>query len=54
MKIGLLDMLTIIFVIAKLNGNIAWSWWLVLAPSLAGLVIVCVLVMVLAVAKALE
>lgn len=32
----LLPILTIIFVIAKLAGFIAWSWWLVLAPSLVG------------------
>lgn len=34
MKLGFLNLLTIIFVIAKLTGMISWSWWLVFAPSL--------------------
>lgn len=34
-----LHMLTIIFVIAKLAGYIHWSWWLVLLPSIIGLLI---------------
>lgn len=29
---GILDWLTVVFVILKLTGVIAWSWWLVLAP----------------------
>jgi hypothetical protein len=37
MNIGLLGLLTIIFAIAKLAGVIAWSWWIVLSPSLVGL-----------------
>ena len=32
--LGLLNILTIIFVIAKICGAITWSWWLVLLPSL--------------------
>lgn len=28
-------LLTLIFVIAKIMGFIAWSWWLVFAPALA-------------------
>ena len=34
---GILNVLTVIFVIAKLTGYLDWSWWLVLAPSLVGL-----------------
>lgn len=30
--IGFLGVLVIGFVIAKLTGFVAWSWWLVLAP----------------------
>ena len=30
----ILNILTVIFVIAKITGYIDWSWWLVLAPTL--------------------
>lgn len=33
-KLGLVSILTIIFVVAKLFGLIAWSWWLVFSPIL--------------------
>ena len=33
MKFGILNILTIIFVIAKLSGVIDWSWGLVLLPT---------------------
>ena len=29
---GLLEVLTVIFVILKLVGVISWSWWIVLIP----------------------
>ena len=29
---GLLEVLTIVFVVLKLLGVIAWSWWLVFLP----------------------
>ena len=29
-----LNILTVIFVIAKITGYIDWSWWLVFAPTL--------------------
>lgn len=31
---GICEILTIIFVVMKLIGVIAWSWWLVLLPEL--------------------
>lgn len=31
---GLLEVLTIVFVILKLVGVISWSWWLVLLPEI--------------------
>lgn len=31
---GLFEVLTIVFVILKLTGVIAWSWWLVLLPEI--------------------
>ncbi len=36
-KLGFLSILTIIFVIAKLLGLIHWSWLLVFAPTLIGI-----------------
>ena len=30
--IGFIGALTIVFIVLKLTGNIAWSWWLVLLP----------------------
>lgn len=32
--LGLASILTIIFVVAKLFGLIAWSWWIVFSPLL--------------------
>lgn len=32
--LGLASILTIIFVIAKLFGLVAWSWWIVFSPLL--------------------
>ena len=29
---GLLEVLTLIFVVCKLTGYVAWSWWLVFSP----------------------
>jgi hypothetical protein len=34
MKVGFLNLLTLIFVVAKLLHFINWSWWLVFAPTL--------------------
>lgn len=33
------DVLTIVFVVLKLTGVIAWSWLAVLSPSIAGIVL---------------
>lgn len=30
--VGLVSLLTIVFVVLKLVGAIAWSWWWVLSP----------------------
>ena len=29
---GVCELLTVIFVVLKLTGNIAWSWWWVISP----------------------
>lgn len=46
MEIGLPTLLTIIFVILKLTGAIAWSWWWVFSPLIIvfvfGLLVVAV------------
>ena len=31
---GILEVLTLIFIVLKLCGVIAWSWWLVLLPEI--------------------
>lgn len=44
-NLGLANVLTVIFVIAKLTGAIHWSWWLVFLPTIIsvglGLTILC-------------
>lgn len=51
MKIGLgfLDILALIFIVLKLTGVIAWSWWWVLSPILipGGIGVAAVLIMLL-------
>lgn len=51
MKIGLgiLDILALIFVVLKLTGVIAWSWWWVLSPILipGGIGVAAVLIMLI-------
>lgn len=42
--IGFRGLLTIVFIALKLTGNIAWSWWWVLAPSWIPLAIVLLIV----------
>lgn len=49
--LGFLSILTLIFVIAKLFGLIAWSWWLVFTPVLIG-VGLTVLILIIAVIAA--
>ncbi|PGO60591.1 hypothetical protein [Priestia megaterium] len=35
---GILEILTILFIALKLFGVIAWSWWLVLLPEIIAVV----------------
>lgn len=35
---GFTEVLTVVFIVLKLMGVIAWSWWLVLLPELIALV----------------
>lgn len=53
MKVGFLNLLTLIFVIAKLFGAINWSWAVVLIPTFVsifiGLVIFAIAIVAVAV-----
>lgn len=48
-SIGICGVLTIVFIVLKLVGVIAWSWWVVLLP----LIIPCALLVILVAAKAI-
>lgn len=41
--VGFAEVLTLIFVVLKLNGTISWSWWLVMSPMIAIYGIGCVI-----------
>ena len=41
---GLLEVLTVIFVILKLVGVISWSWWVVLIPLYLSVILNSVIV----------
>ena len=53
MQIGIAGILTILFVIGKMMGAITWSWWLVLAPLWAPLVLLLVIFLVVSIIAAL-
>ena len=44
-RVGFLNILTLIFVVAKLAGVVAWPWWAVFLPTIAhvGLVLALLL-----------
>jgi hypothetical protein len=44
----MLHMFTLAFVVLKLMGYIGWSWWLVLAPSLVGIAVLLLALIVTA------
>jgi hypothetical protein len=46
--IGFVGLLTIAFIVLKLTGVIAWSWWWVLSPLWLSLGLVLVILMILA------
>ena len=55
--IGFPGLLTINFIVLKLTGVIAWSWWWVLAPMWVGVVgalLLALVFMVVAVVKAMR
>lgn len=40
-KLTFVEILTLIFITLKLLGEINWSWWLVLAPMLIKIALIC-------------
>ena len=52
--IGFLGLLCIVFIVLKLTNVIAWSWWWVLAPIWAPLVIGLLVVVFIILYKAIS
>ncbi len=46
-KLGIAEILTLVFVILKLCGKIAWSWWWVFSPIWIAVVIVIILIFII-------
>lgn len=44
--IGFLELLAVAFIVLKLCGVIAWSWWWVLSPLWIGAILFVILVIV--------
>lgn len=44
--IGFMGVLTIVFIVLKLLGKIAWSWWWVLSPIWISAVVVILLLII--------
>lgn len=51
MQIGVLGLLGIVFVVLKLTGVIAWSWFWVTAPFWVGFILFIFFVFVIAMVK---
>lgn len=51
--IGFFGLLAIVFITLKLTGYIAWSWWWVLAPLWAPLVVVFAIFLIVVIFAAL-
>ena len=51
MQIGILGLLGVVFVVLKLTGVIAWSWWLVTLPFWGGLAVAGVVFLIFLIAK---
>jgi hypothetical protein len=54
MKLGFLNLLTLIFVIAKLAGAISWSWWIIFIPTYIGVGLVAFVLFCALLAAAFE
>lgn len=51
---GIFEVLTILFVILKLTGVIAWSWWVVFLPIIISATIYVIVLSIMLVNLALE
>ncbi len=51
MKVGFLSILTILFITLKLCHVIFWSWWLILLPAYAGVVLLFISLAVVGLVK---
>jgi len=44
---GFLETLTIVFIVLKLTEVVAWSWWAVFSPILAGYALIVVVAFII-------
>ena len=51
---GFLETLTIVFIVLKLTDVVAWSWWAVFSPMLAGYAIIFLGAMTIAAARVIQ
>jgi hypothetical protein len=52
--VGFVGLLTIVFIVLKLTGYIAWSWWWVLSPILFSVGFVLLIILPIAVIVAMR
>lgn len=43
---GLLDTLTLIFMVLKMAGLVNWSWWFVFSPTIIGLGLLVLVILI--------
>lgn len=51
MKIGFLDILTIVFIVLKLTGVINWNWIAVVTPTLVSLALIIIQAIIISIGK---
>lgn len=49
--VGFFGLLTIVFIVLKLTGTIAWSWWWVLLPFYGPLAIALLIIVIALIAS---
>jgi hypothetical protein len=54
MRVGFLNLLTLVFVTAKLFGVVQWSWWLVLMPTFVSVGLIVLVLLLVTIAEARE
>jgi len=53
-RIGLFGLMFLIFMTLKLTGYINWSWWWVTAPLWGGFALIFIVILIVALIKALD